>query len=607
MSRGKRTVCALALALVPTAVLGGERDNTFTLGAYIPGDVWLYLHEVRNPERDFICAHWDKVFEAAARSGIDGDIRQLFAEKIRDPEQRSEFESKWDKVWHAISNVPWIDKLGRREFAMGQRIALPMPTYMFLFRNDPADHAAITASLVKLMRTIASTTDACAVVEDKRHGAKVWSLCIGNVGAVFEMFSRGDIIGAAVGKGALDDMLKLMNRKGTAGSIVADPAFQEALAEVDPPEDFLQYFRATQLFAQIQDCLNTALRKARGDPDVKMVRGVVFKAFEQFNAIDYSIWTRRTDGLQEVHSGITKLSPGAKAKPLVKALTERNMFKRFDRFVPENAAAFSVSTAIDVGLLYNTAIAFIRTEIPAEGPGWIAAWDGIQKGFGVDLNRDLFSWLSGEFVSVTLSGAMPGQKGGVTMIRTRDPKVAWEKVSTSLAWLGRRFEQLMVNPAPEVEVDGFVSVYHPMMVMMQIKPVVGMYEDWLVIGVKPRDVNRCLAVARGDAPSIRKNARFQAEGLSPNGPISGTSFSDWRKKGEELGMMFGMFGIVGGFLPPSEELRPVRTVFTLLARLAPVVAKIDFYSSQASTCRFTGDGWKHELVVTYKPPVVSAD
>ena len=136
---GKRALCALALTVVPTTVLGGGQATSFTLGAYIPDNVWLYLHEVHNPERDFIGDHWDKVFEAVAQSGIDLEIKRLFVEKMHDEDHRKEFEAKWDRIWQALSDVPWKDRLGSREFAMGQRIALPMPTYMFLFRNEPGE------------------------------------------------------------------------------------------------------------------------------------------------------------------------------------------------------------------------------------------------------------------------------------------------------------------------------------------------------------------------------------------------------------------------------------------------------------------------------------
>ncbi len=38
----------------------------------------------------------------------------------------------------------------------------------------------------------------------------------------------------------------------------------------------------------------------------------------------------------------------------------------------------------------------------------------------------------------------------------------------------------------------------------------------------------------------------------------------------------------------------------LIQRLAPVVAKIDFYSSTATYCTFDGTAWKIEQLTTYK-------
>ncbi|MEE9293529.1 MAG: hypothetical protein V3W34_00990 [Phycisphaerae bacterium] len=599
MVLSKRVLCASLL--LPGLTFGEARTTPFTLGKYIPGDVWMYIHEVHNPERDFICAHWERVFSAAARSGIDQEIKKLIIAELPEDE-RAEFEAKWDKVRSALTAVPW-GELGAVEFAMGQRIVMPMPNYMFLFKNKPSRTEAIMPPLTHLLKTMASLSGECVIRESKKSGAAKHSLCIDKVGAVFEVFARGDVIGIAVGQGVADEMISLMEAKNEGKSIVADATFQKALKSIEPPEDMLKYFRVTNFIRAFRDFL---LKETAGDEDAKKVMGIVSKVVSHVDVLDYSIWTRRTDGLHESFSGVTKLLPGSGQKPLVRALTKRKMFDKFDRFVPKDAGGFTVSAGVDLGLLYDTVINFIKTEIPEGGPALIAKWDALQETIGFNPRRDLFDWLSGEFVTVNLSGGMSTQMNFVVMVRTTKPELAAEKVNTLLDMVAGKFPQVMISPAPEVGVEGFRTVFVPMMMMWQLKPVIGVHGEWLVLGTTPKGVKRCLDTAKGKTPSIRANKRFQKEGLMGEGQVSGASFSDMSHLGQGLGMALGMCGMAGSFLPDQEETRPIKTVFSLLARLAPVVAEINFYSSKASMSHFTGDGWVSRTKMTYKPQEVVA-
>lgn len=579
-----------------------EQAAPFTLGRFIPSDVWFYIHEVHNPERDFICAHWDKVIKAASECGVDVEIKRLLADSI-DEDRREAFEAKWDRVIGALKAVPWVDDLGSREFAMGQRIALPMPEYIFLFRNDPAKTDEIANSLNALLETAASLTDSCNIVKKEVSGAHISSLCMGEVGSVVELLRYKDVVGFTVGKGVAAEVLALVQSKGNKGSILADATFQRAIGSVEPPEDFVQFFNIDAMFDQVEGCFDYAFeRGGKDDEESRSIRKVIGKGLDHFNIVDYVVSTRQTSGLSERMTSIVKSSPEKLKKPFGRALSSGRPFERFDKFIPKNATGFMVSTTIDFSIVYNTILDFIRTEIPGDGAAVLAKWDGLQEQFGFNLDRDLFSWLGGEIISVTLPGMMGSQANNVFMIRTKNAKAAWESVSKRIDQLGQ-LESITVSPAPGVEAEGFVSVVHPMMMMMQVRPVLGMYEDWLVIGTKAQDVNLCLAVAKGDAPSIRKNERFMGEGLAPDGPVHSASFNDLSNMGQEMGMVFGMLGMAGGMMPDSPETRPARTAFMLMARLAPVAAQVDFFRSSASVGHFVGDGWTIEAVINYKPYV----
>jgi hypothetical protein len=53
----------------------------------------------------------------------------------------------------------------------------------------------------------------------------------------------------------------------------------------------------------------------------------------------------------------------------------------------------------------------------------------------------------------------------------------------------------------------------------------------------------------------------------------------------------------------ARKIQPLKRIITILQRLSPVAAQIDFYSSSATSCTFDGLAWRMEAVTHYKPPV----
>jgi hypothetical protein len=123
-------------------------------------------------------------------------------------------------------------------------------------------------------------------------------------------------------------------------------------------------------------------------------------------------------------------------------------------------------------------------------------------------------------------------------------------------------------------------------------------------------VQKCLDVSTGKSPSILKNERFAAEGMIPKGPVRSASFADTSKTGQELAQQFGMLGMVGpmivGGMPeksPEEKQskQAIESLLRILVKLAPVMAKIDFYSSTSSMGTYDGKlTLRTDTVTTYR-------
>jgi hypothetical protein len=84
--------------------------------------------------------------------------------------------------------------------------------------------------------------------------------------------------------------------------------------------------------------------------------------------------------------------------------------------------------------------------------------------------------------------------------------------------------------------------------------------------------------------------------------VTSISFADKTTFGQEMAQAFGMMGMFTSFMPQSEETKAIRPIFSLLQKLAPVFATIDFYRSEASISTFDGQTVRTINVTHYKEP-----
>lgn len=584
-----------------TMLLGDELPRSFTLGRYIPDDACVYFHDVYNPERDFIAKHWERVIQAIGVCGIDVEIKQHLNHLVAPPD-RVEFDRKWKAVHDAIRDVRWA-KLGQKEFAYAHRLIPLIPQHILLFRNDPAETEALANSLAHLLETLASLSPKLTVRKDTLRGATVWTIREApKTNLAAQLFRRDDVIGLVSDTRATRVVLAMMDGRRTGRSIVDTSAFKTAMASVERPEDGVGFVRVALMQEQIRTFFDAALARASNDEGIVHFKRLMFKALAHTDFVDHIALSRSTDGVRETWHKTIKLRPDHRKMPLARAFIQRKKFESFDRFVPREAKGFSASTFVDLGLIYNTVIEFIRNEIPDEGPRLLQGWEQLQhETLGIDFNRDIFSWLSGEFVVVNLPTMTEAEINSVAFVRVKDAELARKKVATALDWLaenGRVFN-VMVSPAPEVEAGGFRAAFHPMLAIMRAKPVLGIYEDWLVLGSSPQAVNKCIATSKGLRSSIRKNARFREEGLPTRGGVNSVTFADQSRFGESLATGCMVANMLSGMAADSPELQ---LAFRIASRLAPVFAQLNFFDSTATTFSFEGDIGKGRSILTYKAP-----
>jgi hypothetical protein len=159
------------------------------------------------------------------------------------------------------------------------------------------------------------------------------------------------------------------------------------------------------------------------------------------------------------------------------------------------------------------------------------------------------------------------------------------------------------SPTQHEKLQGFENLFFA----MSPQPFVwGVADGHLIFGDRADAVALCLDTAKGNHPNIRTNKRAMAEAVLPDGSFHSMSLTDQRGLGQELAGMIGVVSMMSGMMTmaiPEPEVRKVISKLAgMLAKLTPVVSKINFFRSVATCTTFEGSAWRTRMVTHYVPP-----
>ena len=616
MFRSLPCITLLALVVMPLAAQAESGEQRFTLGRYVPADAWLYIHGANNPERAWIDAKWAEVFEEVKSSGIDKDIMGFITSQMP-PDQQVAFNGAIDKVLGLVRGVNWSDLCGA-EFAFAERQSKSMPIfdYVVLAKGAPGSADANMTGLVNILKELAGLDEAITLTHENVHNMEVHRLRFANMPPAFKgfgvvLFRKGNLFGLVTGQRNVDDVLGLVAGASKGKSLVETARFHQAFAGLPAAENELVFFDCAQFMTAFEGLMASAFAH-NPDESGKQAQHMIRAAITRLGILDYIATTSQTDGLRDVAHSVCRFLPEKQNTPLAQAFLGRKPFAAFDKYIPADATSFSLSGAVDFGLLYEAAIGFIKEDVPG-GLDAIAQWEAFLLEVGFDPHRDIFDWLSGEMISVGMPPAVATPMGGadgVLMIRVKSPEMAKQKVDSAIGKIAslaaEHGQPLNVSPVPGSDGGLKQVMYGPL--AMFIRPVVGIHDEWIVFGTSPEAVRRCMDVAAGKAPSIRQNKRFAHEGITPTGPVYAVSFADTSKTGQEMAQALGMCSMMAAMatagMPDAPDAREakqmIHAIANMMMKLAPAAAKINFYSSSASQATINGPEIRTQTITTYK-------
>ncbi|MEK6643469.1 MAG: hypothetical protein AABZ08_06125 [Planctomycetota bacterium] len=463
------------------------------------------------------------------------------------------------------------------------------------------------------------------------------------------------------GLGMMEDSVKLLKGTGDGKALINTDRFKSAFSKLPPAEDELVFWDLSNALGQVKELMGVfdggghqaakamhakAKSKTKAhaddengddeDADTKPAKAkahkkadvaddedeegdddeddgpnpgvIIAKVIDEISVIDYIASVEWTDGHSVRSETYTTLLPGAKSKSLYGIMSGQEPIKDYEKFIPKEAKNFSVGSGVNFVKLYHAIRDFVSENIP-DGADHIAELDRLQREkWDLNIEKDVLALFSGGHVSIDM------ENDTVMMLKVTDMKRTMaqiERLVEHVTELAGKEGGLMITDVEIAGKAGFKQVSHPMLMMMGggVTPVIGCAEGYLCIGSSTKGIKVVLETAAGKHANITKSEQFMKESVRPkSGSINSISFEDESGKAEQLqaiisgaSMAMGMAGMFGQDMPP--EIRGFLTKLPpLLAKMAPVAGKLDFFQSSSSYTTFENGAWHERSVKNYKGP-----
>lgn len=583
-----------------------------SLATAVPEGVYIFVHHQANPEREFLDKHWANVWNELAKANIGADVMQLIKAQ-QPPADQATFDQSMEQIMALVKSVDWSQLCGKETVFAG-KMMFPMPDYVFLTRPDPESLEKNTKALETILNKAADAEPNLLLQKIDLEPGTMWTLVVSGTPVSFTMAEVDGVLVFGLGQQLIGSALdSLRGKESDHKPLVSTDRFKAAFEGLPEAEDTRVMFDMNMMLDGMQQMFAAIPEQKAGDDggpsEAAQIKKLMASIVDELHLLDYIATVGYTEGLKTHNISKMMLSKDASSKVLYKAMGKPNGVKDYAKFIPQNAKSFSVNSAWDLSALYAGVRGFVKENVP-DGEQHIAELDGMQQAVGFNIQDDLLSWIGSKTISVSMPGGMSamGMGGGefVMMLEVSDQEKADAKIGGWLTQLNTMLQQngaqLVMSKATVAGDDSFTSIMSPMMPI--IKPVIGVHGGYLIIGSSANAVGSVLATAAGDQPNILDSATFNADGILPTGPVYSISFTDMRGSYRETAQMLGMAGGFGSIIVanlPPEQAQVAQSVLGIITKLAPVIAAMDFYQSEATVVEYDGRKFMTTQVVTYLP------
>jgi len=673
-----RVSSLLCLLAVAPAARAGEDRFALTIG--VPSDCFLMVAGANNPEQEFLRKAWDEVFDTVKQSGVMEDVWGLITGAMSADQQQAASQASM-KIKSLCDGMDWNALFdGQALFCMRLKVTgmegggMMFPEVVFLSQGSGDSAKKNFGGLKAIFKEMGAHAGEHMKLSESKHGdASVVALKVVESGAPplgIAVALHKDVIALSMGVGILEESLDLLAGASSKKSLSQTGRFKKAFDGLPPAEDSLVFVDVRRVMDTTGGAMNgfskqllAAAQQADGAAGDKGATpqeegddhgssggdgkagdgmrkgagwlGLCAKLTEDLSVVDFVAATGHTDGMRVFTDSRAVLRSDAKSRAGYAIMTSGGKIEPFDRYIPQETISFRVTSGVSPNAAYQWLVGLVREDAP-DGEMLLGMWNGIQQRVGINLEKDLFSWIEGPVTSIEMKSNNPMMPtDSVTLIKVRDEKRCQERIETGLDRLGKMIggmggpmgggrgkkgdegdQPIIVStPVKIAGRGGFfqVSFQHPMLMMLaaQFHPVWGVADGYLWIGTSKKAIGTCLETASGEHAGIRKSKRFTEEALMPSsgeGDLLQISYTDTTHTAETLSQVLASLGMIGMFTGMNPELgksgagKILAVLPGIAAKLGPAVEKLNFFLSSARCATFDGKQWRSRMVDNYREP-----
>lgn len=589
-------ILALAALLAPPA--RGDEAVAVDLMRIAPVDSYMVVFAQINPEREYQQQYLADAWETACDEKIGERLVKLVTSRMP-KDDVSKAKAIVSEIKEALEPIQDASLENIREIVVAQRLNGPIQSSVVAARLTEDDAEGLETGIVQLFELIEEKSEgelAVIVSEaDEEFDATITRLklpkempfqpCIARIDDVIFFSTSPEMLKTSIEQ-FLDE---------SAESKFDDPRLAEALENLPEAEDTLTFFDGRQLFENLAEMGDFIRSKSGGDEDAQRAASLVDRIVDEISIFDYEACVEYTEEGQNRVAALGKLMPNTDSKLLGRAVAEGKPFKDWHSWVPADATAYSLSTGVNLHVLYEGIIEIVRDEFPESHAG-LDEFEEKQDEIGVHIDRDILQSFSGEIVSVTLPVEAGGGESqqGVTALKCSNPERIEELLERAVEGLSKlpalKAQQIELVDCEDEELEGFKQINATFFQMAGVKPVVGFNDGWMILSTHADAAAKLVAVREGDAESIDRAESLEQFDLDDaEGDVYVVSYRDIgagiRQVAaalDQAGMMAPMMLGMAAAQADPEDIKPVQEALALLPSIAKVIRKFDYFEQQLS-------------------------
>ena len=620
--RQRFTVLALAFG---GFCLQGMTAYAADLRDAAPPEAYLATWGTKNPERDYLKAHEQAVWDEIAKSKIIEKTLQIVQSHMSDGDA-AQFLAIKATLQNALAPVQWDKVANASEVMYAQKMEGATSLNLLMARIPDGGAEPLRKGIENLFRLASDASQGkLPVTTEKVAGVELTYLQLpAEVPLTFQpaIGVKGDILVFTTSLKFAQAGLELLDNP-SATSKFDDPRVVDALTRLPAPEDALFFFDGKQLMSQLHEIPQFITRMSNGEPGAARVSGLMTELINQCSAFDYEVSVQYTEGFQQRTAAYGKLSENAGETVMGSMLMNQQPYENWKSLVPTDTVGFSLNSGCSLLPLYDWAMKEIPVRFP-EAQSGLDAFAALQNQHDIHVREDILQSFTGEFASISLPGpATPFGKraDSVLMFRCTQAGHMLELIHRGINAL-EEIPQVRQQGVSFEEVaghDDFLQLKADALAMAQMDPIIGFKDGWMILGTKVSAVEAVLATKNGEAATWADGDRFKEFGLTIDGPVSSVSFTNtgeniraMSQAMQQLGMMAPMIiGMMQGQAQGNgaEGLQVVQEFSGLLPSIGRIVGKLDFYDATMTVTQPgpEANSYVRKSVTLIRPPAAPKD